>query len=96
MKRLFVPKNGEPPIYTKVRTPVAGLRQRLRIAIRGTGFKGKFTTTHLRNIADYPCGKNDYLLVTIKGDTLPKERVDMFEDRPVQYRLYRKYDDYEY
>jgi hypothetical protein len=40
-----------------VRTPVRGIRQRLRIALRKEGFIGKFETAHLRRDAgiNKPC-----------------------------------------
>lgn len=33
----------------RVRTPVKGLRTRLRTALRAAGYEGKFRTDHLRN-----------------------------------------------
>jgi len=36
------------PREDRIRTPVSGIRQRLRIALRHLGFPGKFKTVHLR------------------------------------------------
>ena len=59
----------------RVRTPVSGIRQRLRIALRRLGFQGKFETAHLRRDGgrDQPC----LVVVAKSGQTeLPLSEFD--------------------
>jgi hypothetical protein len=59
----------------KIRVPVSGVRQRLRMALRRLGFPGKFGTVHLRRDGglDQPC----LIVVAKSGQTeLPLSEFD--------------------
>lgn len=62
---------------TRARTPVDGLRQRLRIALRAAGVDGKFKTDLLR----------DGSLIVRTPEALAAQPFDRFEDRRVIYTV---------
>lgn len=69
-------------ISNKVRTPIKGKRQRLRIALKAAGVTDKYETAHMRSRAL----EGDYILVMSR--TIEKLPFTEFEGHPV--RLARK------
>lgn len=54
----------------RVRTPVKGLRQRLRVALRAAGVRGRFRTDHMRrHESHHICGS--LLVLSKKHIVLP-------------------------
>ena len=68
----------------RIREPVKGLRQRLRIALKAAGITQKFRTDHGRNFEGRFPGKGGDFLIVIAAEhfRLP---FDTFEDRPVVF-----------
>ena len=50
------------PRETRARTPIRGLRTKLRIALKQSGINDKFRTDHLRNNTLVVISKNDIKL----------------------------------
>lgn len=61
----------------RIRTPIRGIRQRLRLAVKASGFDGKFSTDLLRD------GR---LKIVIKSDVRPV-LFNEFEGRQVVIQL---------
>jgi hypothetical protein len=64
----------------KIRVPVSGVRQRLRMALRRLGFQGKFGTVHLRRD---PGGKNRPCLVVVAKSGQTELPLSEFDGLPV-------------
>ena len=58
-------------VEDRVRTPVRGLRQRLRIALRAAGFKSKFRTDHLRHSPEAHIQGDALVVMVEKYEQLP-------------------------
>jgi hypothetical protein len=62
----------------RIRKPVKGLRQRLRVALRASGVTAKFRTDHGRRFMGY--GKDFLIVITKAYFKLPFES---FDGKPV-------------
>lgn len=60
---------------TRARTPIPGLRQRLRVALRAAGVTGKFSTDLVRNNS----------LIVRREDIWNEQPIQEFEGRIVIY-----------
>lgn len=60
----------------RVRTPVSGLRQKLRVALKSSGVTAKFRTDHTR--------RGELMVLSKKAIKLP---FDAFEGLPVRFQL---------
>jgi hypothetical protein len=69
----------------KIRVPVSGVRQRLRMALRRLGFQGKFGTVHLRRD---PGGKDRPCLIVVAKSGQTELPLIVFDEMPVY--LYRR------
>lgn len=66
----------------RIRTPVKGLRQRLRVALRTAGVTAKFRTDHGRSFMGY--GGPFLIVMTKEYFKIP---IDKFEGMPVVLRV---------
>jgi len=65
----------------RIRTPVKGLRQRLRVALRKAGVHGKFRTDHGRTFE----GRLGQFLIVMSRDPNFKLPFHTFDDMPVVF-----------